>query len=472
MNRTFHASIRLAFSVVVFVSLSTSAVTRYVDANNLIPHPPFTNWDSAARIIQDAVDVADPGDEILVSDGIYADGGRAVFGVMTNRVALYKPLTLRSVNGPQLTVIRGAQLPGLTNGDSAVRCVYLTNGASLSGFTLSNGATRAAGDLFLEQSGAGMWCEPGFTVVSNCLITGNTASFMAGGAFGGTLVNCIVSRSSAGYAGGVSDGALHNCIVSGNTAHHSGGGAKGSTLVNCTIIDNRAAVFGGAVSHSSLRNCITYFNRADEGANFDNNSSLHFCCATPQPEPHHGSGNITDEPLFLNQAVGDLRLQSNSPCINAGHNQYVSVAADLTGSPRTAGGTVDIGAYECQSPASTISHAWLLHYGLSPDGLADTADPDRDGMNNWQEWRADTVPTNTASALRLCSPSVVPSGVSLVWESVNTRRYWIERATNLGPQAFIELCASNISGEEDTTTLTLTNATWPTPSFYRVGVHD
>ena len=87
--------------------------------------------------------------------------------------------------------------------------------------------------------------------------------------------------------------------------------------------------------------------------------------------PASGVGNITNAPLFVDYAGGNLRLQSNSPCINAGNNAYVAGSTDLDGRPRIVGGTVDMGAYEFQGAGWAISYAWLQQYGLPTDGSAD-----------------------------------------------------------------------------------------------------
>jgi len=112
-----------------------------VRTNNPAPQTPFLNWSTAAANIQDAIDAAVPGDLIVVSNGTYNFGGRAMFAAMTNRVVIDKAVTVQSVNGPAATTIAG--LPGTGSYLSAgYRCVYLTNGAALMGFTLTNGATR------------------------------------------------------------------------------------------------------------------------------------------------------------------------------------------------------------------------------------------------------------------------------------------------------------------------------------------
>ena len=56
---------------------------------------------------------------MLVGDGVYAIGGRAVAGTMTNWVVIDRPMIVQSLNGPAVTVIQGLQVPG-TNGDGAI----------------------------------------------------------------------------------------------------------------------------------------------------------------------------------------------------------------------------------------------------------------------------------------------------------------------------------------------------------------
>jgi hypothetical protein len=167
-------------------------------------------------------------------------------------------------------------------------------------------------------------------------------------------------------------------------------------------------------------------------------------------------------------AAGNLRLQSNSPCLNAGMNAFAPAGLDLDGNPRIAGGTVDIGAYEFQSPVSQISYAWLQQFNLPIHPSTDTTDPDGDSLNNWQEWRCATDPTNALSALRMRAPAVVGSDLLVRWESVADRTYFLERSASV-PSAFTPV-ARVIPGQPGTTTHTDSNAIGAGPWFYRVGV--
>lgn len=485
------------FALVVLMptAFHVCAAVLYVDLNNPSPIPLYTNWLTAATNIQDAIDAASPGDQVLVTNGVYQSGQRLGGGDSTaNRVAITQVMTVQSVNGPAATMIEGHQVPGTTNGLGAVRCVYLINGAALIGFTLTNGATASIG------SGGGVSFQTLFhttSFMSNCVIAGNSADVSgggvagggnvincvishnwarqeAGGAGGAVLVGCIVSGNSAGILGGGSvQGVLTNCVLASNSAGTSGGASYGDKLYNCTITGNSVTgtnllYSGGGVANASIvANCVVYSNTAPQQPNYYDSSPMVYSCTTPLSP---GAGNITNPPLFVAPANGDYHLQANSPCINAGNNAYAHNNLDVDGNSRVVGGSVDMGAYEFQNPTSTISYAWLQWYGLPTDGSADSTDPDGDGMNNWQEWRCGTDPTNTLSVLKMLAPSNSVSGVSVRWESVPGISYFLQRSTSASaPVGFLTI-KSSIAGQVGTTGYLDTNANTGSPYFYRVGL--
>ena len=271
---------------------------------------------------------------------------------------------------------------------------------------------------------------------------------------------------------------LFNCLVVSNVASSSGGGASRGTLNNCTIIGNSASTYGGGVDGSSdgvLNNCIVFNNSAPANANYFRNSfnaygSMNNCCTIPFST--NGVGNITNQPGFLDLAGKDFHLQSNSPCVNAGNNSYVTNATDFDGNPRIVGGTVDMGAYEFQTPASIISYAWLQQYGLPTDGSADFIDSDGTGMINQQKWIAGLNPTNPASILAMLPPVATnnASGVTIRWQSVNNRTYYLQRGSDLTAQPVFSTIQNNLAGQAGTTSYTDATATNGGPYFYRVGV--
>src|SRR5258705_7878275 len=78
---------------------SALAGVHYVDVNSTNATPPYTNWTTAATNIQDAVDAAVAGDEVVVTNGIYATGGGGGFGTRANRGAGGKAAGRRDANG-------------------------------------------------------------------------------------------------------------------------------------------------------------------------------------------------------------------------------------------------------------------------------------------------------------------------------------------------------------------------------------
>lgn len=288
----------LSMAVFLAVCLHMAAATLYASPESLTPTPPYGSWETAASEIQRAVDAAAPGDEIVVTNGVYATGGRAIFGTMTNRVAVDKPVLLRSVNGPQFTLIQGANAPGGDNGDGAVRCVYLTEGATLSGFTLTNGATRTAGDLYQERTGGGVWRASTNAVLTNCVLAGNFG-YQAGGAYGATLDDCLViGNATPNDGGGAFVSRLFNCTLTGNQTGGSGAGAFESELSHCTLTNNTAQAGGGGGYFCTLDHCTLNGNSARQGGGGAFDGTLSNCIVSGNTAVFSSGGGVLMAKLY------------------------------------------------------------------------------------------------------------------------------------------------------------------------------
>jgi parallel beta-helix repeat protein len=316
--------------------VTVGRVIRYVNGANRTPVFPYASWATAATNIQEAIGAGSAPTLILVSNGVYRVGATEFHGM--NRVVLTNPVVLQSVSGPAATVIEGS-----ANG---VRCAYVGNGAVLSGFTLTLGT--AAGDApSSTSSGGGVWAES-LGVVTNCVLTGNSAGESGGGAVGGILYNCrIESNVAVDSGGGANSSTLHNCLVTGNSSSY-GGGTSGCTLHNCTVVGNTASGSGGGVYLGNFDNSIVYYNHAPEGANAVQ-ATAEFSCTTPLAAGH---GNIEMDPQFANIDNQDFQLRFDSPCLDAGDNSRVLALTDLLGTERVLDGDgdgaprVDMGASE------------------------------------------------------------------------------------------------------------------------------
>ncbi len=485
--------------MVVALSLTAgpaAAATRYVWPDSPNPWPPYQTWATAAHGIQEAVDAAQPGDRVLVTNGLYSTGGRTLPGsTVTNRVAIEQAILVESVRGPAHTFIAGE--PGKSgyengHGDNAARCAYIGSNAVLSGFTLTNGHTQVYGTA-PEPDGGGALCEA-TGILTNCILINNSAFSSGGGVYHGVVQDCLLVGNMSGYGGGAFESALFGCVLGSNTASYGGGALKGllkrctltgnsslgpfggggalassldncllvsnscfrdgggvlgGFLTNCTLVGNTATNRGGGAYSSTLVNCIVYYNAAPLGPNHLV-STVDFSCVTPLPA--NGTANIDAEPGFVNLGMGDYRLRHASPCIDAGID-FSGVIQDILGAPRVLDGDADgtafadIGAYEYNSV---------------------TVDSDRDGATDAEETTMDTNPLDIVSCLR-ATRIWRDTVVGVEFHSSLARVYTLESSTNAGGSSWAAVPGSaDVAGTGGTQTLTDTNLLGR--RFYRIAV--
>jgi hypothetical protein len=384
------------------------AATLYVSLNNPNPTFPYADWSTAATNIQGAIDAANVGDLILVTNGVYQIGGRAVTGSLLNRVVVSKALTVQSVNGPALTAIQGYQLPGVTNGDGAVRCVYLTNNAALVGFTLTNGATRGNSGTASERAGGGVYCRSSSAVLSNCVLTGNAALTQGGGAYQGALYNCTLTANISTNGGGAYSCSLINCALAWNKACVSGGGTYSSTLTNCTLTTNSAASSGGGAYSGTLTNCTLIGNSSGSGGGANSCNLINCFLMTNTASASGGGAN--------GGSLVNCTLTANTAATGGGANSATMTGCVLTGNAASGsaggvnGGTMSNCTFLANSAVSGngggANSATLAGCVLTSNWASNQAR----NTNYWQAGNGGGVNACTLVACALANNSAVTGG--------------------------------------------------------------
>ncbi|MBB3838365.1 putative outer membrane repeat protein [Runella defluvii] len=303
------------------------------------------------------------------------------------------------------------------------------NTARLDGFIVSgaNNSSFLGVGSGVYNNGIDGICNPVFV---NCVfrhnlsrLGGAIANYGNNGTCNPTFTHCLFYQNQAIYNGNISDGGAMRCI--GNVT---------TVLSHCTFSQNKALGQGGAIyaafnsgsPNVTLRNCILWDNTAVNGGNqiFLGSSTLTLNHTLLQGGTGaidntngiiNNNGRLLDtNPLFVDAANGNFRLQQCSPAIDAGTSMDAPTT-DLDGNNRVdaiaGGGVVDMGAYEYQTTfdfcsACANTTGGIVYVNASASG----------GSNNGSSWA--NAYTDLQSALTLAR--TYPSCVSQIWVAKGT----------------------------------------------------
>ena len=252
---------RAHIPIVTLVLLLTPVVVPGLTAATANGDTIYVCWDGTGDYvtIQEGIDAAVDGDEVVVCDGTYTGEG--------NRDLDFhgKAITVRSANGSENCIIDCQGTP-----EDPHRGFYFhsaeTAASVLDGFTITNGCAPDGGGLYFWGSGP---------TITHCTIARNSAGGGGGGyCYQGnpTFIECTITENLASYDGGAllseysTALAISNCVMTGNVADDEGGALwildGAMTLADCLLDANRARR-GGAIA--SIDGTVAVTNCTVEG---------------------------------------------------------------------------------------------------------------------------------------------------------------------------------------------------------------
>lgn len=365
----------------IFVKVENEGVAFPYD----VPEKAFTS-------IQDAIDFAIDGMEIVVYPGNYHVGGDAT---KKGEFSVNKGIVVRSLNNdPSTTIVTAG---GNVSYGVARRAFSLNHPkAFVSGFTMENGVIDTGEGACASINTAG-------GTIENCVIRGGIAKgwTASGGALiiqseNGLVSRCVITNNSTmlreqgtkllGGAVVVKSGRIENSLIANNKglgysnenyfSQAAGVVLSGGKMVNCTISGNKGIKSGGVtIMGGEMINCIVVGNTVDHEAvtlaggefhsainvNVGNNAALEAAAlaevrytAVDESDliSRLGEGSVystSENVRFADFAGKNYRLKSKSPCRNKGLiTDGLEERSDLDGQPRVYGHNIDMGCYELQ----------------------------------------------------------------------------------------------------------------------------
>ena len=284
-----------------------------------------SSWENAYTRLQDALQAAQPGDEIRVAQGVYrpsegiapppvrarstlsvsaAGGDRTASFQLKNGVAVrggYAGLDHREPDtrdiGAYATILSGDLNAddGLRTGRTEDNSYHVVTASGTDATAVLEGVTITGGNANEENwdsdrsQGGGVYIHHGSPTLTHCTIAENSA-VQGGGmcALSGsnpTLTDCRFIDNFATYHGGAMDNVesnprLTNCVFLANAVERKYGGGmrnyKSSPyLVNCLFsnnvsVGNAAAMFNHNHSNPKIINCTFAYNAANGVGGIDN----------------------------------------------------------------------------------------------------------------------------------------------------------------------------------------------------------
>ncbi len=319
------------------------------------------------KTIQHAADLVNPGDVVVVRNGVYT-GGQSVFDVSRGGTA-GNPVVFRAANpwGAVLDGRNNTSEDGVSLSANFVRIEgFEIKGSNHYGVDPSPGThdIRIAGNHIHD---VGRYCEAsdkGLSAIDaysdNLIIEGNVIHDI--GRFAAGENGCQPGNDYwMNHDHGVYNGQGTNVIIRNNVFYNITRGwaiqRYGSSVDQLYIVNNTFAfpnpnrdgqiILAATTTNLYIQNNIFYqpgqnvgISGTSSGAHIDHNLSTGTV----------GGGGIgsnieNTDPQFVNPSALDFRLQAGSPAIDAGVT-LANVSSDFLGVSRPQGAAYDIGAFE------------------------------------------------------------------------------------------------------------------------------